>query len=64
MIATQDSSPQLTPEEYFAWEEQQLEKHEYIDGQVYALFRNDRSGGSKNHKKCLFESLKSKENED
>ena len=49
MIATQDSSPQLTPEEYFAWEEQQLEKHEYIDGQVYALFRNDRSGGSKNH---------------
>ena len=49
MIATQYSSPQLTPEEYFAWEEQQLEKHEYIDGQVYALLRNDRSGGSKNH---------------
>ncbi|MCC3513523.1 MAG: Uma2 family endonuclease [Microcoleus sp. PH2017_17_BER_D_A] len=34
----------MTPEEYFAWEEKQLEKHEYIDGQVYAM-----SGGSVNH---------------
>ncbi|TAG62901.1 MAG: Uma2 family endonuclease [Oscillatoriales cyanobacterium] len=34
----------ITPEEYFAWEEKQLEKHEYIDGQVYAM-----SGGSVNH---------------
>jgi Uma2 family endonuclease len=34
----------ITPEEYFAWEAQQLEKHEYIDGQVYAM-----SGGSVNH---------------
>ena len=49
MIATQDNFrqdnfPDLTPEEYFAWEEQQLTRHEYIDGRVYAM-----SGGSKNH---------------
>lgn len=44
MIAAKDNSPQLTPEEYFVWEEQQLEKHEYIDGQVYAM-----SGGTVNH---------------
>ena len=44
MIAAKEKSPQLTPEEYFAWEEKQLEKHEYIDGQVYAM-----SGGSVNH---------------
>ena len=44
MVAAKDKSPQLTPEEYFAWEEQQLEKHEYIGGQVYAM-----TGGSKNH---------------
>jgi drug/metabolite transporter, DME family len=42
--ATKENSPRLTPEEYFAWEEKQLEKHEYIDGEVYAM-----SGGSKNH---------------
>ncbi len=44
MIAAKENSPQLTPEEYFAWEEKQLEKHEYINGEVYAM-----SGGSKNH---------------
>ncbi len=44
MIAAKENFPQLTPEEYFIWEEQQLEKHEYIDGQIYAM-----SGGSKNH---------------
>ena len=44
MIAAKDNNPHLTPEEYFAWEEQQLEKHEYINGQVYAM-----SGGSINH---------------
>ena len=43
MIAAKDNA-HLTPEEYFTWEEQQLEKHELIDGQVYAM-----SGGSKNH---------------
>jgi Uma2 family endonuclease len=44
MIAAKENSPQLTPEEYFAWEEKQLEKHEYINGEVYAM-----SGSSKNH---------------
>jgi Uma2 family endonuclease len=44
MIAARESFPRFTPEEYFAWEEQQLERHEYIDGEVYAM-----SGGSINH---------------
>jgi Uma2 family endonuclease len=44
MVALKDNSPRFTPEEYFAWEEQQLERHELIDGQVYAM-----SGGTINH---------------
>ncbi|MBD2136202.1 Uma2 family endonuclease [Anabaena sp. FACHB-1237] len=44
MIAAKENFATLTPEEYFIWEEQQLEKHELIDGQIYAM-----SGGSKNH---------------
>lgn len=44
MIATRENSPRLTPEEYFVWEEQQLEKYEYIDGEVYAM-----GGGTVNH---------------
>ncbi|AUT02861.1 hypothetical protein CLI64_22010 [Nostoc sp. CENA543] len=44
MIATKENFPTLTPEEYFTWEEQQLEKHELINGQVYAM-----TGGSVNH---------------
>ena len=44
MIAVKENFPQLTPEEYFTWEEKQLNKHEYINGEVYAM-----SGGSKNH---------------
>jgi Uma2 family endonuclease len=44
MIAAKENSPQLTPEEYFVWEAKQREKHEYINGQVYAM-----SGGSVNH---------------
>lgn len=44
MIAANHNAPLLTPEAYFAWEEQQLEKHELIDGQVYAM-----TGGSVNH---------------
>lgn len=44
MIAAKDNSQKLTPEAYFAWEAKQLEKHEYIDGEVYAM-----SGGSVNH---------------
>lgn len=44
MIAAKESFPQFTPEEYFIWEEKQIEKYEYIDGEVYAM-----SGGSVNH---------------
>jgi Uma2 family endonuclease len=44
MIAVPSHSPKLTPTEYFAWEEQQLCRHEYINGEVYAM-----SGGTQNH---------------
>jgi Uma2 family endonuclease len=44
MVAAKYDSPRLTPEEYFAWEEQQLYRHEYMDGQVYAM-----TGGTINH---------------
>jgi Uma2 family endonuclease len=44
MIALKENLPKLTPEEYFRWEEQQLERHEYIDGEIYAM-----SGGTINH---------------
>lgn len=44
MIAAKNNVPLLTPEDYFAWEETQLEKYEYINGEVYAM-----GGGSKNH---------------
>jgi Uma2 family endonuclease len=44
MIATREQLPKLTPEEYFAWEEQQEVKHEYFDGEVYAM-----SGGTREH---------------
>ncbi len=44
MIAVKNNAPRFTPAEYFAWEEQQLERHEYMDGEVYAM-----SGGMINH---------------
>jgi len=44
MIAVKGKFPKLTPEEYFAWEEKQLLRHEYINGEVYAM-----SGGTQNH---------------
>jgi Uma2 family endonuclease len=44
MIAVRETDRHFTPEEYFAWEEQQLEKHELIDGHVYAM-----TGGTQNH---------------
>ena len=44
MVATRENFPRFTPEEYFTWEEQQLERHEYINGEVYAM-----SGGTINH---------------
>lgn len=44
MFAVPSQFPKLTPVEYFAWEEQQLCRHEYINGEVYAM-----SGGTQNH---------------
>jgi Uma2 family endonuclease len=44
MIAAQDTFPKFTPEEYFAWEEQQQCRHEYVDGEIYAM-----TGGTLNH---------------
>jgi Uma2 family endonuclease len=44
MVVVKNNSPQLTPEEYFVWSEKQLEKYEYINGEVYAM-----GGGSINH---------------
>jgi Uma2 family endonuclease len=44
MIAIKGNFPRFTPEEYFVWEEQQLERHEYINGEVYAM-----SGGTIAH---------------
>jgi Uma2 family endonuclease len=49
MIAAKDTSKNFTPEEYFVWEETQLEKHELIDGHVYPLDIQAMGGGSKNH---------------
>jgi Uma2 family endonuclease len=34
----------LTPEEYLAWENAQPDRHEYVDGEVYAM-----SGASRRH---------------
>jgi Uma2 family endonuclease len=44
MVTAREHFPRFTPEQYFAWEEQQLHRHEYIDGEVYAM-----SGGTINH---------------
>ena len=44
VIVARDNDRHFTPEEYFSWEEQQLERHELIDGRVYAM-----TGGTKNH---------------
>jgi Uma2 family endonuclease len=29
--------PKFSPEEYLAWEAEQVEKHEYVDGEVFAM---------------------------
>ncbi|MBD2327583.1 Uma2 family endonuclease [Alkalinema sp. FACHB-956] len=44
MVAARENDRYFTPEEYFAWEAQQLERHELIDGRVYAM-----AGGTQNH---------------
>jgi Uma2 family endonuclease len=44
MVAAIDYAPKLTPAEYLAWEAQQDSRHEYVNGEVYAM-----TGGSVNH---------------
>jgi Uma2 family endonuclease len=44
MVAAKENFPKLTPEEYFAWEEGQRSRHEYIGGEVFVM-----SGGTVNH---------------
>lgn len=36
MVAARDL-PRFTPQEYLVWEEQQPERYEYFDGEVYAM---------------------------
>jgi Uma2 family endonuclease len=44
MVAAREHLSKFTLDEYFAWEEQQEVKHEYFEGEVYAM-----SGGTQNH---------------
>jgi Uma2 family endonuclease len=44
MVAARENFPKLMPEEYFAWEEGQRLRHEYIGGEVFVM-----SGGTVNH---------------
>ncbi|MEY2857137.1 MAG: hypothetical protein RLZZ74_1449 [Cyanobacteriota bacterium] len=46
MVVAKDKLPRFTPEEYFQWEEGQKLRHEYVNGEVYAM-----SGGTINHSK-------------
>jgi len=40
----------MSPEEYLAWERQQEQKHEYFEGEVYAMV-----GGSVRHNRLAFQ---------
>jgi Uma2 family endonuclease len=44
MIAVGEQFPKLTPAEYLDWEEKQELRHEYLNGEVYAM-----TGGTVNH---------------
>ncbi len=44
MIAAKEYFPQFTPAAYLAWEEQQEFRHEFVDGEIYAM-----TGGTVNH---------------
>jgi Uma2 family endonuclease len=46
MIALKEHFPRFTPAEYLAWEGQQEFRHEYVDGEVYAM-----TGDTINHSK-------------
>ncbi|MBC6477535.1 MAG: Uma2 family endonuclease [Hormoscilla sp. GM7CHS1pb] len=37
MVAISDRLPEMSPQEYLEWEEQQPIKHEYVNGYVYAM---------------------------
>ncbi len=37
MVAISDRLPEMTPQEYLEWEEQQPIKYEYVNGYVYAM---------------------------
>ncbi|MBR8831823.1 MAG: hypothetical protein N5P05_002314 [Chroococcopsis gigantea SAG 12.99] len=41
--------PSLTPEDYLAWEERQIDKYEFIDGQILAM-----TGGTLSHNDIAF----------
>jgi Uma2 family endonuclease len=44
MVAVREHFPKLTPAEYLDWEEQQELRHEYLNGEVYAM-----TSGTVNH---------------
>jgi Uma2 family endonuclease len=44
MVALKEHFSHFTPAEYLEWEEQQEFRHEYVDGEVYAM-----TGGTVNH---------------
>jgi Uma2 family endonuclease len=44
MVALKEHFSRFTPTEYLEWEEQQEFRHEYVDGEVYAM-----TGGTLNH---------------
>jgi Uma2 family endonuclease len=44
MIALKEDFPHFTPAEYLEWEENQEFRHEFVDGEVYAM-----TGGTINH---------------
>jgi Uma2 family endonuclease len=44
MVAARKYFPRLTPVEYLEWEAKQEFRHEYVDGEVYAM-----AGGTVNH---------------
>ena len=44
MVALKEHFPHFTPAEYLEWEEQQEFRHEYVDGEIYAM-----TGGTVNH---------------